>query len=106
MIVERWVYRCAPGKLPTLLKRFEDHTIKLFARHAYKPMGFYTTMVGESHQELTYFLEWDSLDHREKSMSAFTQDPEWLSARAESEKDGPLLLNRSNELLTPVPFFK
>ena len=30
MIYEMRVYRCVPGRLPTLLKRFENTTLKLW----------------------------------------------------------------------------
>jgi hypothetical protein len=31
-------------------------------------------------------------------------DPAWISARAESEKDGPILHNISNQILQPTSF--
>ena len=36
MIYEYRVYRCLPGRLPALLKRFENHTIKIWERHGIK----------------------------------------------------------------------
>ncbi len=35
---------------------------------------------------------------------AFAADPEWLTARAESEKDGQIVANISNQFLTPTAF--
>ena len=66
MIYEMRVYRCLPGRLPALLKRFDTITLKLWEKHGIKQAGFFTTLVGESNQELTYFLAWDSLAEREK----------------------------------------
>jgi hypothetical protein len=31
-------------------------------------------------------------------------DPTWISARAESEKDGPILANATNQILQPTAF--
>ncbi len=66
MIYETRVYRCLPGRLPALLKRFETITLKLWEKHGIKQAGFFTTLVGESNQELTYILAWESLADREK----------------------------------------
>ena len=104
MIYEMRVYRCVPGRLPALLKRFEQTTLKLWEKHGIRPAGFFTTLVGESNQELTYFLAWESLAEREKKWNAFATDPEWLAARAKSEEDGQIVGNIVNQLLAPTVF--
>ena len=104
MIYEMRVYRCIPGRLPALLKRFETITLKIWEKHGIRQAGFFTTLVGESHQELTYLLAWESLADREKKWNAFVVDPEWLAKRAETEKDGAIVANVSNQLLAPTAF--
>jgi hypothetical protein len=104
MIYEMRVYRCVPGRLPALLKRFETVTLKLWEKHGIKQAGFFTTLIGESHQELTYFLAWESLADREKKWPAFMADPDWMKARAESEADGQIVGNIVSQLLTPTAF--
>ena len=104
MIYETRVYRCMPGRLPALLKRFENTTLKLWDKHGIKQAGFWTTLVGESNQELYYLLAWESLADRDKKWNAFQADPEWLAKRAETEKDGPIVANVANQLLTPTAF--
>jgi len=104
MIYETRVYRCLPGRLPALLKRFETVTLKLFEKHGIKQVGFFTTLVGESNQELTYILEWQSLADREQKWNTFASDPEWLVARAKTEEDGQIVANIVNQLLTPTTF--
>jgi hypothetical protein len=104
MIYETRVYRCLPGRLPALLKRFETTTLKLWDKHGLKPVGFFTTLVGESNQELTYLLAWESLAERDKRWNAFQSDPEWIAARAKSEEDGPIVGNIVNQLLVPTSF--
>jgi hypothetical protein len=104
MIHELRVYRCVPGRLPALLKRFETITIKLWERHGIRQAGFWTTLVGASNQDLHYLLAWESLAEREAKWTAFTTDPEWLAARAETEKDGQIVENVLNSFLAPTAF--
>jgi hypothetical protein len=104
MIYEMRVYRTVPGRLPALLQRFENVTLKLWEKHGIKQAGFWTTLIGESNHELTYLLAWESLAEREKKWNTFMSDPTWISARAESEKDGPILANATNQILQPTAF--
>lgn len=104
MIMEMRVYRCLPGRLPALLKRFENTTLKLWEKHGIKQAGFFTTLVGESNQDLTYLLAWESLAEREKKWTAFQTDPEWIAARPKTEEDGQIVGNIVNQLLVPTAF--
>jgi hypothetical protein len=104
MIYELRVYRCVPGRLPALLSRFQSHALPIWAKHGIRQAGFWTTLIGESNQQLTYMLAWDSMAEREKRWGAFLADPEWIATRDETEKDGQLVQNISNELLLPTAF--
>jgi len=104
MIYEMRVYRCVPGRLPALLKRFEQTTLKLWEKHGIRPSGFFTTLVGASNQELTYLLAWESLAEREQKWAAFQTDPDWITARAKTEADGQIVDNIVNQILAPTAF--
>lgn len=104
MIHEMRLYRCLPGRLPALLKRFETVTLGLWQRHGIRQAGFWTTIIGESNQELTYMLAWESLAERETKWAAFQSDPEWIAKRAETEKDGQIVANIVSQLLQPTSF--
>jgi hypothetical protein len=104
MIYELRVYKCVPGRLPALINRFANITLKLWDKHGIKQAGFWTTLVGESNLELYYLLAWESLADRDKKWNAFQADPEWLAKRAETEKDGPIVANVANQLLMPTAF--
>jgi NIPSNAP len=104
MIYEMRVYRCLPGRLPALLKRFETVTLKLWEKHGIRPAGFFTTLIGESNQELTYMLAWESLAERDTKWTAFQGDPDWIGARAKSEADGQIIANIVSQLLVPTAF--
>jgi len=61
-------------------------------------------LVGESSNELTYMLPWESLADRETRWTAFQNDPAWHKVRDDSERDGPIVASISNQILTPTPF--
>ena len=71
MIYELRVYRCVPGRLPALVNRFANVTLKLWEKHGIKQAGFWTTLVGASNNELTYMLVWESLADRDKKWGSF-----------------------------------
>jgi hypothetical protein len=104
MIHELRVYRCVPGRLPALLKRFEAATLAIWERHGIRQAGFWTVAIGESNQDLYYLLAWESLAERERKWAAFASDPEWLAKRTESEKDGPIIASITNTILQPTAF--
>jgi hypothetical protein len=104
MIHELRVYDCVPGRLPALLKRFDTITLKLWEKHGIKQAGFWTTLIGEHNQRLYYLLAWESLAEREKKWTAFMGDPAWQKARADSEKDGPIVAHLASQILTPTAF--
>jgi hypothetical protein len=76
----------------------------MWEKHGIRQAGFWTTMIGESNHDLTYLLAWESLAEREQKWTAFQSDPEWVAARADSEKDGPILTSFSNSILQPTSF--
>jgi hypothetical protein len=104
MIYELRVYHCVPGRLPNLLKRFETITLKIWEKHGIKQAGFWTVLVGDSNQALYYLLAFDSMADREKKWNTFQSDPEWIAARAETEKDGPIVAKIENQFLAPTSF--
>lgn len=104
MIYELRVYRCISGRLPNLLKRFETVTLNIWKKHGIKQAGFWTVLIGESNQDLYYMLQWDSLAEREQKWATFQADPEWIAARAETERDGAIVETISNQILVPTAF--
>lgn len=104
MIYEMRTYRCLPGRLPALLQRFERHTLGFWERYGIRQAGFWTTIIGESNQELIYLLEWQSLAEREEKWTAFASDPAWHEVVKQSEADGRIVANVSNTILQPTAF--
>src|SRR6266853_175774 len=96
MIYELRIYRCVPGRMPSLLSRFENETLRMWEKHGIRQAGFWTTLIGKSSQEITYMLAWDSMAEREKRWGAFLADPEWVAVVAKTEKDGQLVETMSS----------
>ena len=58
MIYELRIYTTLPGRLPNLLARFQNHTLRIWERHGIKQVGFWTTYIGDHYgTELTYLRE-------------------------------------------------
>ena len=106
MIHELRIYHCLPGRLPALNKRFETVTLKMWERHGIRQAGFWTVFIGENNHDLYYLLEWQNLAERDEKWNAFQSDPDWIAARAESEKDGPIIGHVTNYILTPTAYSK
>ena len=105
MIYEFRVYQPVPGRMPKLLARFRDQLLPLWEKkHGIRPIGFWTTLVGESSNELTYILPWELLADRETRWTAFQNDPAWHKIRDDSERDGPIVASITNQILTPTAF--
>src|SRR5579863_4132347 len=106
MIYELRIYHCMPGRLPDLHRRFENVTLKMFEKHGIRQAGFWTVLIGESNHDLYYLLEWKDLAERDQRWNAFQADPEWIAARAETEKNGAILSHFSNAILAPTAYSK
>ena len=104
MLYELRIYHAAPGRMPDLNRRFETITLKIWERFGIRQVGFWNVQIGESNQDLYYMLEWKDLAERERVWTAFMADPEWQKARAETEKNGPLLVSISNYILAPTAY--
>jgi len=104
MLYELRIYRCVPGRLPALNKRFQSATLGLWEKHGIRQVGFWTVVVGDGNQDLYYMLEWNDMAEREKKWGAFQSDPEWHAKRAESERDGPIVASITNTILLTTKF--
>jgi len=85
-------YTASPGKLDALNARFRDHTIALFKKHGMEVVGFWEPLDKEAGagETLVYILAHQSRAAAEASWKSFRNDPEWIKAKADSEKGGVL----------------
>jgi hypothetical protein len=90
-VFELRTYTAPPGKLEALKARFRDHTIRLFKKHGMEALGYWTPQdKPNSENTLIYVLVHPSREEATKNWAAFQADPEWIAARNDSQKDGPL----------------
>ena len=104
-VYELRTYTAAEGKLPNLLARFRDHTVKLFAKHGMKNIGYWVPQDAPGSQNtLIYLLAHKSREAANKSWEAFRNDPVWLKVRKESEAAGAIVLKTESVFLSPTDF--
>lgn len=106
MIHELRIYRAMPGKMPALLDRFENLVLRYWDKHGIRQVAFWTTAIGPSHLDMYHILEWENLEERDRKFTAFSNDPEWLAAFKETERDGVMVASLSNAILKPTRFSK
>ena len=96
-------YYAAPGKLPDLLTRFREHTLKIFEKHGIANIGYWLPETNQE-QKLIYLLAFPSREAREKSWKEFMADPEWQTVAKASERNGKLVSEVDSVLLEPTDF--
>ena len=91
-VYELRVYHAYEGKLNDLLKRFREHTTKLFERHGIKNVAYWTPLDEPAKSKtLIYILEHPSREAAAANWKAFQDDPEWKRVHDQSEVNGKLV---------------
>ena len=94
-VFEIRTYYANPGKMEALHARFRNHTCKLFQKHGITLIGFWSpTDAKDAEERMIYVLAFPSREAADKSWKEFRADPEWIKAKAESEKDGTPLVKK------------
>jgi len=93
-VFELRTYTATPGKLPNLLVRFREHTLKLFEKHGMSNFAYWTPTDPKQGADntLIYILAHKSKETAEVFFKNFRDDPEWIAIKAASElaAGGPL----------------
>ena len=103
-IYEMRVYYTHEGKFDDILSRFENHTVKLFEKHGFTNVGYWSTAKKDSvsfadkfilqnggNSALVYIVSFKNMETRNESWNNFINDPEWTKAYEESRVDGPIV---------------
>ena len=100
------VYKTPPGKLDALLKRFQEHTVKLFAKHGMTNIGYWvpTDEKQGASDTLIYLLAHKDAAAHAKSFKEFRADPDWVAAKSASEADGSLTIKVESTLMKPTDY--
>jgi hypothetical protein len=91
-VYELRVYHANEGKLDDLLKRFREHTTKLFEKHGMKNVAYWTPLDDPlKGKTLIYVISHPSREAAVANWKAFGDDPEWQKVRDASEVNGKLV---------------
>lgn len=105
MLYEVREYLATPGRLPALIQRFNDHALRLFAKHEMEVVQIGLTSIGDdSFNEIVYTMRFEGLADMERKWAEFVSDPEWLAVAAETEADGPLIQSMRRRVLDASAF--
>ena len=92
LVYELRVYHCFEGKLPDLLKRFREHTMKIFEKHGMKNIAYWTPMdEPQKSNMLIYIIAHPSREAAAANWKAFGADPEWQEVQKASEANGKIV---------------
>jgi hypothetical protein len=106
-VFELRTYTTPEGKLDDLNARFRNHTMTLFKKHGMENVAYWNKLPDQKDAKTTliYLLAHKSRDDARKSFEAFRADPDWVKAKAESEKDGSLTVTApKSEFLVPTDY--
>lgn len=101
-VFEMRTYYTKEGRLPALLARFRNHTVKLFEKHGMVNIGYWVPK--DQPNKLVYVLAHKSAEDAKKSFDAFRADPEWQKAKTASEADGPIVEKVESVFMDPTDF--
>ena len=91
-VYELRVYHASEGKLDDLLKRFREHTTRIFEKHGMKNIAYWTPLDDPlKGKTLIYILAHPSREAAVSNWKAFSDDPEWQKVRDASEVNGKLV---------------
>ena len=104
-VYELRVYHTYEGKLDDLLRRFREHTTKLFEKHGIKNVAYWTPMDEPlKGKTLIYVLKHPSREVAAANWKAFQDDPEWKSVRDKSEENGKIVEKVDSTYMTLTDF--
>jgi hypothetical protein len=101
-VFELRTYTSHDGRLNDVVNRFRDHTMRIFARHDMVSVGYWIPK--ETPNTLIYVLAHPSREAATKNWDEFRNDPEWKTARAASEVNGPIVLKTQSVFMDPTAF--
>ncbi|MFC0451553.1 NIPSNAP family protein [Rhodococcus jostii] len=101
MIHELREYVAIPDRAEDLHRRFADDTLTLFAELGLQVDGFWHETGNRA--RIVYLVAFPDAEAATAFWARFQADPRWLTLKARTESDGPLISEiRSTFLVTPA----
>lgn len=99
-ILEIRTYHAVEGKFEALLQRFVMEVAPRLPVHGIELVGLFTAE--QPDRRLVYLTRFASEGGRVAGWKSFASDPDWLAAKAASEREGPLLASQDVVVLSAV----
>jgi hypothetical protein len=87
---EMRTYTVHEGKMPDLIKRFQNHTRALFTKHGIENVAYFLSE-DQPEKQLTFILGYPSAVERDVRWGNFANDPEWKAVATASEANGKIV---------------
>ena len=104
MVYELRVYHMNPGKMDTMLKRFEERMFELLAKHGIKVVDFFTD--AEGNEKVYYLCEFESKQAKEAAWKSIFSDPELFEIKDKYDADGEIMKSFESYTLERNEFFR
>lgn len=104
-VFELRTYTCYEGKLPDLLARFRDHTMRIFEKHGMTNIAYWVPQDAPASQNtLIYIIAHASREAAKKNWDEFRNDPEWQKVQKDSEANGKIVSKVDSVFMAPTDF--
>lgn len=87
---EMRTYTAAEGKMPDLIKRFQDHTLKIFKKNGIENVAYFVSEENPD-KTLTFIIGYPDEASRDVLWNQFANSGEWQTVFKASEANGPLV---------------
>ncbi|GLX70697.1 NIPSNAP family protein [Paenibacillus glycanilyticus] len=105
MVYELRIYTIYKGRMDAIQNRFNEHTLKIFARLGMKVVNFWIDATGQN--KLYYVMEFQDMAQRQRLWEQFKKDSEWIQVKRDSEENGGLIVEKIEEyFMNQAEFFK
>ena len=104
-VFELRTYHCNEGKLPDLLARFRNHTMRIFERHGMTNIAYWVPQDAPASQNtLIYVIAHASREAAKQNWKEFSSDPEWQKVQKDSEANGKIVNKVESVFMDPADF--
>ncbi|HTF32008.1 MAG TPA: NIPSNAP family protein [Flavitalea sp.] len=99
---EMRTYHGNENKRPDLIRRFQDHTLRLFEKHGIENIAYFIP-TDQNNNSLTFILAYPDKASRDVRWNSFANDPEWKEAAKKSEANGALVAKVDQVFMNVAP---
>lgn len=100
------IYTAEAGKLSDLHARFRNHTVDIFSNQGMQNVGYWrlTDKDQGADNTLLYILAYKDRAQRDQTWGTFRNDPAWIEAKTNSEKNGKLVAAVESVFMIPTDY--